>query len=108
MKGFVHLNQGIAKHSGLASLETNVVEPYLTNNLNWRVQKVFFGLSLDICQCRLMIIQSNREEAALESLEVVVFAIPMSFPPGSIFPVPGQAIHYNRITYGRAGGSRQA
>ena len=68
----------------------------------------FFILSLEIYECTLMSIQSNGEEAALESLEVVVFATPMSFPPGSIFPVPGQATRYNRITYGRAGGSRQA
>lgn len=43
VEGFIHLNPAIVKHSGLESLEPNVVEPYLTNNLNWKVQKVFFS-----------------------------------------------------------------
>ena len=43
IEGFVHLNQAIVKHSGLGSLDPNVVEPYLTKNLHWKVQKVFFG-----------------------------------------------------------------
>ena len=41
VEGFVHLNHAIVKHSGLGSLEPNVVGPYLTHNLHWRVQKVF-------------------------------------------------------------------
>ena len=49
VEGFVHLNHAIAERSGLGSLEPNVVEPYLTNNLYWRVQKVFiFFISLNI------------------------------------------------------------
>lgn len=39
-EGFIHLNQAIAEHSGLSSLEPEVVEPYLTEQLQWRVQKV--------------------------------------------------------------------
>lgn len=39
-EGFVHLNHAIAQHSGLGSLEPGVVEPYLTEQLQWRVQKV--------------------------------------------------------------------
>jgi hypothetical protein len=30
----------------------------------------------------------------------------LSYPPGSQFPVPGKSHRYNRITYGRHGGSR--
>ena len=40
VEGFVHLNEGIAKHSGLSSYEPSVVAPYLKNNLHWRVQSV--------------------------------------------------------------------
>lgn len=40
IEGFVHLTQYIVKHAGLASLEPEVVEPYLTQQLHWRVQKV--------------------------------------------------------------------
>lgn len=40
VEGFVHLNQGILKHSGLQSLAIEVVEPYLTRALDWRVQTV--------------------------------------------------------------------
>jgi tyrosinase len=40
VEGFVHLNKAITQHSGLGSLEPAVVEPYLTQKLDWRVQKV--------------------------------------------------------------------
>lgn len=46
-EGFVHLNQAILKHSGLNSLEPNVVLPYLTKALQWRVQKVTFLCHVD-------------------------------------------------------------
>jgi tyrosinase len=89
-EGFVHLNHGIVKLSGLGSLEPDVVVPYLTQNLHWRVQK------------------SNREVVDLESLEVTVIATPLTYPPDAIFPVPGPATRYNGITYGRRGGSRES
>lgn len=40
VEGFVHLNNAIAQHSGLGSLDPDVIKPYLTHNLHWRVQKV--------------------------------------------------------------------
>jgi tyrosinase len=40
IEGFVHLNHGIVEHSGLGSFEPDVVAPYLTQNLHWKVQKV--------------------------------------------------------------------
>lgn len=43
VEGFVHLNKAILEKSGLNSLEPSVVEPYLGENLHWRVQKVLFG-----------------------------------------------------------------
>ena len=46
VEGFVHLNHAIVQRSGLESLEPNVVEPYLTDNLYWRVQKVFIFIFL--------------------------------------------------------------
>jgi tyrosinase len=39
-EGFVHLDHKILQHSGLGSLEPDVVEPYLTQALQWRVQTV--------------------------------------------------------------------
>ena len=39
-EGFVHLDHKILQHSGLHSLEPDVVEPYLTQTLQWRVQTV--------------------------------------------------------------------
>ena len=46
-EGFVHLNHGIIKHLGhTTSLEPNVIVPYLTKNLEWRVQKVCVFLFL--------------------------------------------------------------
>lgn len=39
-EGFVHLDRAILRHSGLRTLDPDVVVPYLTKNLNWRVLKV--------------------------------------------------------------------
>ncbi|KAJ6619317.1 photo-regulated tyrosinase [Mycena sp. CBHHK59/15] len=93
VEGFVHLNEGIAEHSGLGSLEPHVVEPYLKQNLHWRVQKAG-GQAVDL--------------PSVPSLEVTVFATPLSLPPGSAFPVPGERHHHRGITHGRPGGSRDA
>lgn len=47
-EGFVHLDNGIAKHSGLTSLEPKEVVPYLTKELDWRVQKVSYLVPLSL------------------------------------------------------------
>ncbi|KAJ7711400.1 tyrosinase [Mycena metata] len=91
VEGFVHLDDGITDHSGLGSLEPNVVEPYLTHNLHWRVRKAG-GEVVDL--------------SSVPSLEVTVFATPLTLPPGSDFPVPGERRHHGGITHGRTGGSR--
>ncbi|KAF9473594.1 tyrosinase [Pholiota conissans] len=90
VEGFVHLTKYISQHAGLPSLNPEVVEPYLTKELHWRVLK------------------ADGSVGQLESLEVSVYGTPMSFPPGSIFPVPGNRRHFHGITHGRAGGSRHA
>jgi len=46
VEAFVHLNQAIARHSRLESLEPEVVAPHLTDNLQWRVLK---ARTLDDC-----------------------------------------------------------
>jgi len=89
-EGFVHLDKGIAQHSGLGSLDPDVIEPYLAKALKWRVQK------------------SNGDVAQLQSLEVTVLSTPLSYPPGAMFPVPGQARRHNRLTHGQPGGCRQS
>jgi tyrosinase len=60
VEGFVHLNHAIVQHSGLGSLEPAVVEPYLTHNLHWKVQKVFSFISFYICECVLIIVSDER------------------------------------------------
>ncbi|KAF8903867.1 tyrosinase [Gymnopilus junonius] len=89
-EGFVHLNHAIVQHSGLNTLNPEAVEPYLTKELHWRVQKV------------------NGEPVDLRSLEVSVIATPLSYPPGAMFPVPGTPRRHGHITHGRQGGSRNA
>lgn len=39
-EGFVHLNEAIAKHAALHSLEPEAVKPYLRRDLSWRVRRV--------------------------------------------------------------------
>ncbi|KAJ7837986.1 hypothetical protein B0H14DRAFT_2790221 [Mycena olivaceomarginata] len=90
VEGFVDLNDGIAEHSGLDSLDPNAVVPYLTHNLDWRVQRAG-GEPVDL--------------ASVPSLEVTVFATPLTWPPGSDFPVPGERRAHRGITAGRPGGS---
>ena len=53
-------------------------------------------------------IQSNGELVQLESLEVSVLAVPLSYPPGAKFPVPGEPHLCNGITHGKSGGCRHA
>ncbi|CAA7270513.1 unnamed protein product [Cyclocybe aegerita] len=89
-EGFVHLDNAIAQFSGLNSLEPSVVEPYLTQALQWRVQKI------------------DGTPVELDSLEVAVLCTSLSYPPGAMFPVPGEPRRYNGITHGRLGGSRHA
>ncbi|KAF8188951.1 tyrosinase [Pholiota molesta] len=90
VEGFVHLTKYLSQHAGLPSLNPDVVEPYLTKELHWRVLK------------------TDGSVGQLESLEVSVYGTPMSFPDGAIFPVPGSRRHFHGITHGRAGGSRHA
>ncbi|KAJ6502787.1 tyrosinase [Mycena vitilis] len=90
VEGFVHLNDGIAELSALDFLDPGVVELYLHESLHWRVQKI----SVDL--------------ANVPSLEVVVLSTPVTRPPGSLFPVPGESHHHHGITHGRRGGSRAA
>ena len=54
VEGFVHLNRAIAQHSGLPSLDPEVVEPYLTQNLHWRVLKVCHHLLCLRTVCSLL------------------------------------------------------
>ncbi|KAJ7339997.1 tyrosinase [Mycena albidolilacea] len=93
VEGFVHLNDGIVEHSGLDSLEPDVVVPYLKTDLHWRIQKAG-GEAVDI--------------GNVPSLEVAVFATPLTFPPDSDFPVPGERQRHHEPTTGRPGGSRAA
>ena len=109
VEGFVHLNHAIAQHSGLGSFEPDVIEPYLTEALRWRVLKVVYSLFASAwCSfyCLPFFFQSNGTPVELESLEVVVIATPLSYPPSAMFPVPGRAHRHHRITHGRSGGSR--
>ena len=55
LEKFVHLGRGIARHSKLASLEPNVIKPYLTKALQWRVRQVLVFFFFNICQYMLII-----------------------------------------------------
>ncbi|KAF8964505.1 tyrosinase [Flammula alnicola] len=88
-RGFVQLGHAIIQHSQQRSLSPEFVAKYLTDNLHWRVQKM------------------DGSPASLESLEVVIFATPVSYQPGALFPVLGERRQYSSITRGRAGGSRE-
>ncbi|KAN0140456.1 Common central domain of tyrosinase domain containing protein [Lactarius tabidus] len=92
-EGFVHLNNAIAKVSGLPSFEPDVVTPYLKENLHWRVQ----------ANDRTAV-----ELSRLPSLEVTVAAISLTQQPGAVFPIAGEPQYHHHITHGRLGGARQA
>jgi len=88
IEGFVHLNSAIIARSG-PDLKPETVEPYLAQNLKWRIQK------------------ADGEAANLTSLEVSVYETPISLPPGAVLPVYGDRIIRRGITYGREGGCRE-
>ena len=104
-EGFVHLKYAIARHLGLGSLEPNTLELYLTDNLQWRVQKVFSSFLFMFSNACSLLFQADGEVAELQTLEVSVFGTPLSLPQGTFFPVPEQACHFNRIMHSKAGGS---
>ncbi|KAG8960489.1 hypothetical protein FRC00_000213 [Tulasnella sp. 408] len=89
VEGFVHLNKAIAARSGLNSFDPDVVEPYLKENLAWRVLKV------DRTSCQL---------SEVPSLQVIVIATPMGFDEGEVFPHAGTGRHCHEITEGQPGG----
>ena len=60
VEGFVHLNYAIAQDSGLGSLEPNVVEPYLTHNLQWRVQNVFSSFLFKFANMLIIVLGGRR------------------------------------------------
>jgi tyrosinase len=86
IEGFVHLNDGIAKHSRLNSFDPKVVTKYLTDNLHWRVVEAD-GTPFDT--------------ADMPSLEVTVAEAPLSMPEGEHFPVKGNVTFHQGITRGR-------
>jgi len=89
-EGFVHLDSTITRQSGLHSLATSVVEPYLKQNLHWRIQKADGEVV---------------PTANLKSLEVDILSTPLQFGQGDMFPhARGAAIHHHGITSGRVGG----
>ncbi|PPQ93585.1 hypothetical protein CVT25_005465 [Psilocybe cyanescens] len=88
-EGFVNLNSAIVRLSKLNTLDPEAIEPYLKSELQWRVQK------------------TDTTPAELQSLEIVVFATPLTYPPGSMFPVPGERRRYSSITFGKKGGCRE-
>lgn len=84
-EGFVPLNMAIAKHSGLGTYDSEVVEPYLKKRLTWRAQL------------------TDGTPVTLESLEVVVLEVPLILLPGALIPVVGEITHHPGITVGRMG-----
>jgi len=88
VEGFVQINDAILEHADQGSLDPDVVVPFLTKNLHWRVLK------------------ADGTVAQLPSLEVMVLAAPLTLPTGAKFPVVGEPKHFHAITHGRPGGSR--
>ncbi|KAG8891242.1 hypothetical protein FRC00_014037 [Tulasnella sp. 408] len=89
LEGFVHLNKAIAARSGLNSFDRAVVEPYLKENLAWRILKVD---------------GSTTDNSEVSSLQVIVVATPLSFEEGEVFPHAGTGRHCHEITEGQPGG----
>lgn len=115
VEGFVHLNEGIAKHSGLSSYEPSVVAPYLKNNLHWRVQSVRSSFYLAGWFRNFLIslpfLQVDRTPVPIEklaSLEVIAVSNTLTLEPDAHFPTVGDQEHHHQVTHGRPGGARQA
>ncbi|KAG8942201.1 hypothetical protein FRC00_011944 [Tulasnella sp. 408] len=89
VEGFVHLNKAIAARSGLNSYDPEVVEPYLKENLAWRILKVD---------------RTTSQASEVPSLQVIVIATPMGFDEGEVFPHAGTGRHCHEITEGQPGG----
>jgi len=86
VEGFVPLNPWIADHSGLGSFDAHLVEPFLTDRLQWRVQK------------------TDGTPVEMKSLEVMVYEVPLNWTPGAIIPVAEKAKYHKGITEGKPNG----
>ncbi|KAH9989733.1 photo-regulated tyrosinase [Russula compacta] len=93
VEGFVHLNGVIAALSEIPSYDPTHVVPYLQDKLHWRIQ----GPD-----------RKPIDFKKLPSLEVNVVQTPLSQETGAIFPTLGAGQFHHAITYGKAGGARQA
>ncbi|KAK1220849.1 hypothetical protein PQX77_016351 [Marasmius sp. AFHP31] len=88
-EGFVHFNDFLITHAKLETLEPEIVEPYLKDNLQWRAIKAS-GEEIKLSQ--------------LKSLKVEVTATRLSLPPGAKFPVAGKPEKFPEITKGKLEG----
>jgi tyrosinase len=87
-EGFVHLDYALVKQPVIKSLDVETVEPYLKQNLHWRVQKA-----------------NGQVVSDLKSLEVDVISTHLQYKQGDIFPhARGGPTHHHEITAGRHGG----
>ncbi|KAJ8453836.1 hypothetical protein ONZ51_g13376 [Trametes cubensis] len=91
IEGFVHLNDAISRHTSAHFFEPEVMKWYLQRELSWRVRRMD-GSPVD--------------PDSLESLEVAVFAQPLTSPEyGSSFFMSGTPEYYPEITDDHIGGS---
>ncbi|KAI0330497.1 tyrosinase [Cubamyces sp. BRFM 1775] len=91
IEGFVHLNEAISRHTSAHFFEPEVMKWYLQRELSWRVRRMDGSLV---------------DPDSLESLEVAVFAQPLTSPEyGSSFFASGAPEYYPEITDDHIGGS---
>ncbi|KAI0322397.1 hypothetical protein OF83DRAFT_1080307 [Amylostereum chailletii] len=91
IEGYVHLNAALARVSGLNSTDPSVVQPYLKENLHWRVRTAGGFLTNMLEQ--------------LTSLDVAVASTPMTVDVSADFPVAGTPTYFYNITSGQFGGA---
>ncbi|KAH9484711.1 Tyrosinase [Psilocybe cubensis] len=90
IKGFVHINKKYLERSRKASLDPDVVIPYLKDHISWGAN----GEVVDLHK--------------FPSLEVTVLCTPLTFSSGAEYPSEGKPKIYPDVTHGRIGGSRLA
>ncbi|VDC05544.1 unnamed protein product [Peniophora sp. CBMAI 1063] len=88
VESFIHLNSALSNRSGLNSTDPEVVEPFLMQNIGWRVVKDDEVLSVE----------------QVPSLDVLASATPMMLEANAALPDYGEPQPYPAITAGQLGG----
>jgi tyrosinase len=107
-EGFIRVNRHLQRRMpDQKTYDPAVVKPFLKQNLNWRTTDVSMHLLLVLAWTMTTWVQTSTHPVEIRSLEVTVVSVLYHKDPRSNFPVAGERLLHNDITFGRPGGATE-